>query len=450
MGRSGFLARDGRRAALAQIKTATAPAAPQRPIVFDVTHLISRLPTLASTGIDRIDLAYAAHFAVEGRMAAGVHYGLRRPHLLSVGQARAFVRLSQSRWSRAYRGGSFSATMQWLESPPSAALRTQSPPTTAALQSIWTCWAQQWKGRLLDNRSLRVPRGALYLNVAQHMFEHPIFFRWLARRRDLCNVMMIHDLLPLDYPEFFWPANLPIFRRRLATAFRHASAFVVSTHAVKARLELELSRQGAPRRPIHVEPFPSPLEGANIERTSGSDLRGHPYFVVLGTIEPRKNHLLLLHLWRRLVSQPGAPRLVLVGARGWESEQVADMLDRCFSIRRHVLEIAGLRSADLAELLRGARALLMPSFDEGYGLPLVEALSLGTPAIASDIAVFREVTQGCATFLSPIEGPAWEREVSRLATDQDYAVRKREEAARFRSPTWSAYFRRLDDFLRRL
>jgi glycosyltransferase involved in cell wall biosynthesis len=434
---------------LSQIGTASA-APPQRPIVFDLTHLISRLPTLASTGIDRIDLAYAAHFASEGRMVAGIHYGLRRAHLLSVEQARAFVRLSQSRWSNEYGGASFSAILQWLESSPKAALKTKLPPTQAALQSILTRRAHQWKGRLLDNRALRVPRGALYLNVAQHVFEHPIFFRWLERRKDLCNVMMIHDLLPLDYPEFFRPANLSIFRRRLATAFRHASAFVVSTRAVKARLEVEVSRQGAAPRPIHVEPFPSPLEGEMIERTPGDNSRGHPYFVSLGTIEPRKNHLLLLHLWRRLVSQPGAPRLVLVGARGWESEQVADLLDRCFSIRGHVLEIAGLRSADLAALLRGARALLMPSFDEGYGLPLVEALSLGTPAIASDIAVFREVTQGCATFLSPIEGPAWEREVLRLATDQDYAVRKREEAAQFRSPTWSTYFQGLDDFLSRL
>ncbi len=417
-----------------------------------MTHLISRLPTRASSGIDRIDLAYAAHFAGEGHMAAGVHYGMRRPHLLSVEEARAFVQLSQSRWSTEGADGSFSAVLQWLASPPKAAAKRRPALTKAALQSNLTRRAHQLKGRLLDNRTLRVPPGAVYLNVAQHVFEHPIFFRWLERRTDLCNVMMIHDLLPLDCPEYFSPANLPIFRRRLATAFRHASAFIVSTEAVKARLQLELSRQGSRPRPIHVQPFPSPLEAASsAEPARDEPWRGHPYFVVLGTIEPRKNHLLLLHLWRRLVAErPGAPRLVLVGARGWESEQIADMLDRCLSIQGHILEIAGLRSADLVTLLRGARALLMPSFDEGYGLPLVEALSLGTPAIASDISVFREVTQGCATFLSPIEGPAWEREISRLAADPDAVARRREEAARFRPPTWAAYFREIDGFLSRL
>ena len=395
-----------------------------------MTHLVSRLPTRASTGIDRIDLAYAAHFSGEGRMAAGVHYGLRRPHLMSLDEARAFVQLSQSRWSSEGADEWFSAVLRWLESPPKAALKRRAPLTKAALQSILTRRAQQWRGRLLDNRTLLVPQEALYLNVAQHVFEHPIFFHWLERRKDLCNVMMIHDLLPLDCPEYFLPVNLPIFRRRLATAFRHASAFIVSTETVKARLQLELSRQGSRSRPIHVQPFPSPLEAAAKAQEAGDEpWRGHPYFVVLGTIEPRKNHLLLLHLWRRLVAErAGAPRLVLVGARGWESEQIADMLDRCLSIKGHVLEIAGLRSADLVTLLRGARALLMPSFDEGYGLPLVEALSLGTPVIASDIAVFREVTQGCATLLSPIEGPAWEREVSLLATDPATVARKRERS----------------------
>ena len=149
---------------------------------------------------------------------------------------------------------------------------------------------------------------------------------------------------------------------------RHADVFLVSTEAVKACLERELGNQGARARPIHVQPFPSPLEGESVR--PAEPWRGHPYFVMLGTIEPRKNHLLLLHVWRRLVAEtPNAPRLVIVGARGWENEQVADVLDRAESLKAHVVEMSRLRSADLVALLSGARALLAPSFGEGYGLP---------------------------------------------------------------------------------
>ena len=117
------------------------------------------------------------------------------------------------------------------------------------------------------------------------------------------------------------------------------------------------------------------------------DLAASPYFVVLGTIEPRKNHLLLLNIWRRLAEQQRSPpKLVIIGTRGWENEQVLDVLDRSVLVRPHVVEGSGMGDRGLMRLLANARALLMPSFAEGYGLPVVEALSLGTPVVASDIA----------------------------------------------------------------
>jgi glycosyltransferase involved in cell wall biosynthesis len=423
----------------------------QRQVIFDLTHLVSRLPELASTGIDRIDSAYAAHFAGPGGMAAGLHYGLWRPHLFSVEQAREFVALSRSLWSPEADdplGSAFATVQNWLAAPPDPDLKRPDvhlfwPRASRAKRRL-----HRYRGRILNNTSLRVPDHAIYLNVAQHLFEHPIFFEWLKRRDDLRKVFMIHDLLSVDYPEFFSPANLGIFRRRLATAFLHADAFVVSTRGVKRRLEQELCRQGSRPRPIHVQPFPSPLEGKRRASDAERLHRGHPYFVMLGTVEPRKNHLLLLHAWRNLVVQdPRAPRLVLVGGRGWEYEQVADILDRSSALRNHILEIRGLPSSDLIELMRGAQALLTPSFDEGYGLPLVEALSIGTPVVASDIPVFREVTQGRATFISQLNGEAWSLAVKRLADDKDYVAAKRAEARLFEPPTWPGYFEEVTSFL---
>src|SRR5271157_1189136 len=99
----------------------TASTIGQRPIVFDVTHLVSRLPKLTSTGIDRIDLIYASHFARPGAMAAGIHYGLARPHLYSVEQAREFVALSGSLWLSDSGDAPSSACLaipQWLAAAP--------------------------------------------------------------------------------------------------------------------------------------------------------------------------------------------------------------------------------------------------------------------------------------------------------------------------------------------
>ena len=86
---------------------------------------------------------------------------------------------------------------------------------------------------------------------------------------------------------------------------------------------------------------------------------------------------------------------------------VLDMLDRAPAMRAHVTETGPLPQGDLDALMTGAHALLMPSFAEGFGLPVGEALAAGVPVIASDILAHREVGEDAAVYLDPLDGPAW-------------------------------------------
>ena len=103
-----------------------------------------------------------------------------------------------------------------------------------------------------------------------------------------------------------------------------------------------------------------------------------------------------------------------------------------------------LSTPALAALVRGARALLMPSFAEGYGIPVAEALSLGTPVIASDLPVFREVAGPAAELLHPLDGPGWLAALRRHARN---GRRRSGCRAATRPPTWAAHFRIVDDVL---
>ncbi|HFB98443.1 MAG TPA: glycosyltransferase, partial [Bryobacterales bacterium] len=130
-------------------------------------------------------------------------------------------------------------------------------------------------------------------------------------------------------------------------------------------------------------------------------------------------HLLLLNIWRKWAhagTRP-LPHLFVVGRRGWENENIVDMLERCEAIRPWVHELGPLPQADVVALMKNARALLMPTFAEGLGLPALEARSMNVPIIASDIPVFREVLAGDrrATLLDPIDGPSWERAILDMA-----------------------------------
>ena len=89
---------------------------------------------------------------------------------------------------------------------------------------------------------------------------------------------------------------------------------------------------------------------------------------------------------------------MVVGHRGWENENVIDVLDRSRGLAPFLVEASGLSDAGLASLIRGATAVVAPSSVEGFGLPVAEALSLGVPVIASDIAAHREVGGRRATF----------------------------------------------------
>jgi len=185
-------------------------------------------------------------------------------------------------------------------------------------------------------------------------------------------------------------------------------------------------------------PTPRPLAG--------------PYFVSVGTIEPRKNHHVLLEAWRGLAAQLGArtPKLVLVGQRSWDCAQVIDAIGRA-PLAGHVIETGVLSDADLMRWLQHAQALLMPSWIEGYGLPVAEALAAGVPVIASDLAVFREIAGDIPEYADPARSASW-LELVRQYAEPD-APRRREQVLRiggFQPTTWPQHFAAVDAFLERL
>jgi glycosyltransferase involved in cell wall biosynthesis len=187
---------------------------------------------------------------------------------------------------------------------------------------------------------------------------------------------------------------------------------------------------------------------------TSSELPHEACFIMVGTIEGRKNHKLLLSVWQDLVSEvqsatvPRAvPRLVIVGRRGWQADDVLRLLDH-HDFNGHVTEVGPLPDAQMARLLMDARALLFPSWAEGFGMPLVEALAAGVPVIASDLPVFREVGQGVPDLLPVSDKAAWRDAIL------DYAHPCSEARAdqiarmtRFRAPSWAEHFAQIDGLI---
>lgn len=423
----------------------------RRPIAFDVTHLVSRLNRRATTGIDRVDLAYARHFSASVNFACGLHYGWRAPHVFDPSRVRGLV----DRFNRKV-GDAEAPTSEpvwedlraWIGDGATGGAAPEMR-EHRGVDEGWRAYLDQCAMRVIDDFRFKVPENAIYLNVAQSGFEVHRFFGWLDRRPDVVPVFLVHDLLPLDYPEYFRAGYEDRFHRRVQTILRYAKAVVTTSEAAHARIVAEFDRHKVPRPPTLVQHLPSPLGAGRMAADEDRELAAQPYFVMLATIEPRKNHQMILNVWREM--GPSAPKLVLVGANGWENETVVNLLTRAPALRRSVRHVSGLSRRAMRKLVANARALLMPSFAEGYGLPVVEALSLGVPTLASDIPIFRETAGDSALFLSPLDGVGWKKAVEDFARPGSIARKDAVERARaFQPPSEDGYFAEIEAFLNAL
>lgn len=253
-----------------------------------------------------------------------------------------------------------------------------------------------------------LPEGAVYLNVGQILLALPFFMRWLHKRPDVTPVFMLHDVIPLDMPGHVEPASVRHHATMVKTTADYARALIVTTDYVKRTVSEAIARHRQSALPTLAQKLPV---ADAFSTTSGwvSQLALMRYFVICGSIEPRKNHLLLLDVWRKLIEKSGssAPHLVIVGSVGWSGADILDQFDKCDITRAHIHPVSGLSSPALIHLLQNAVGLLMPSLNEGFGLPIIEAKRLGVPVIVSDIPAHREVSGAGACFLPPDDVSGW-------------------------------------------
>lgn len=393
--------------------------------LLDVTRLTSRAGRVL-TGIDRVEAAWLDALLVEKTPL----FGLARV-------AGAYVLLDRSGLSTLR--DRLVGVAPWGPVHPLFRLARKLNPLQRRAQSdLWRAASARVPRAALTVLLGRLPAGFVYINLA-HTNLTPRVLRAVRKRPGARVTVFLHDTIPLDFPQFQAEGVPARFRALLDTA---AQADLLLCNSTVTADDLRRHIPAPP--PIQVVPL-----GVTRTRPDPAALPpnlppSRPYFLVTGTIEPRKNHVTLLSAWELLASRlPPAkmPVLVIAGSRGWRNTDVFERLDGSALRGTHILECEGLSDGALAALTEGARACLFPSLAEGYGLPAAEAAAAGRPLACSGLPVLREILGDYPVYLPARDVYCWAAYIERMIAPGSESVSTSARSGQYRPMTWQGHFK---------
>jgi glycosyltransferase involved in cell wall biosynthesis len=302
------------------------------------------------------------------------------------------------------------------------------------------------RARVVDRR---VP--VALLNLLWHRAEWPPV-EWLAGHADVVHaahpllipsaraarVVTVHDLFFLSHPE------------RTSAEIRRDYAALAASHARRADAVIAVSqytrRQVIEQLGVDADRVHVCSSGARVWTRLGRapNVPADGYVLFIGTLEPRKNLGVLLDAYERLAARGGAvPPLRLAGRAGRGAREWLDRIARP-PLDALVQYVGYVDDESREALYAGARTLVLPSLDEGFGLPALEAMSAGIPVVASNAGALPEVVGGAAVLFTATDPDALAYALGRLASDHAFAHdRAAAGLARARAYTWDAAARAL-------
>ncbi len=254
-------------------------------------------------------------------------------------------------------------------------------------------------------------------------------------------LLTVHDLTFVVHPECFKPALRRYLSRAVPRSLPRASLVLADSYATRADLvqHMHVSTERVTVIYPGVTPQFRPLP-TDVTEPVRQRLRLPPEFLLfVGTLEPRKNLVRLLHAFQHL---PTSMHLVIAGRKGWLYEPIFATVEQS-DLTRRVVFLDFVHDADLPALYNLAQAFVYPSLYEGFGIPVAEALACGTPVVTANVASLPEVAGDATVLVDPLDIRAIATGIEEaLANAEQLRAAGPRQAARF---TWEESARVLLD-----
>lgn len=392
---------------------------------LDLTRLVSRVGRGPLTGIDRVELAYLTKLL-----------SIKDPFFSLIKMGRLYFLLDRTGTDQLHQ--KLTGKASWgAASWKSQIFRKRSDLWRRAFSDIQYLSV----GTAIDAKLSRklcglLPIGTTYLNVG-HSNLNATTFDAIRQIQGSRISVLIHDTIPLDYPQFQRAGSVGKFECKLRMVAENADLVIFNSAISKGGADLYFRKWR-----LSPETLVAHL-GVEVQKPAFDEIPknldpGKPYFVTVGTIEPRKNHALLLEIWRRWPAEKQLPALIIIGSRGWNNQSVFDLLD---TDPTGVTEVNGLSDGAVSALQQGSSGLLFPSLAEGFGLPPAEAALLKVPVVCGHLEIYKEVLGDYPVYADLSDMYQWETIIQKMADSSEAKHEKRKSGgATITLPSWNDHF----------
>ncbi|HAJ96668.1 MAG TPA: hypothetical protein DCO72_02890 [Ruminococcus sp.] len=298
-----------------------------------------------------------------------------------------------------------------------------------------------YTGEFLDIENFE--KGAVFLdmNSSWHTLPNRSFLLPQLKNRQVTIWVLIHDIIPVRHPEYMKSETLLKFMEYLTAHMVYTDRIFVTTHAVHDDVKKLFEELNLPCKPMSMIPLGADFsvdlqDRGAVDKNILNQLSGRKYILTVGTIEPRKNHKVLLKAYQKSLAKMGID-VVMVGRTGWEMERFLQDVKTDSHYGKGLYLFKHVNDATLQKLYEKAYLVVFSSYAEGYGLPTIEAMMHGVPVICSDIPVMREVGGSYCDYFNPDSADSLIEAVKKYTSNpQRYHARKEQLSASYHPPKW--------------
>ena len=275
----------------------------------------------------------------------------------------------------------------------------------------------------------------------------------LLKKQGVRIVAHIYDIISITHPQYCLERGVYNFMDFIGAHLQYVDDIIVNAQATVDELQKLTQRLGISLPPCHVIPLGADFAKQEIitedqvPKNVVEAVQDRPYILMVGTIEPRKNHKLLLEAYDKGLKEMGY-NIIMAGYMGWNMEEFEQKLESHPDYGKRIFHFTGLDDKAIAFLYQHAKFLAFCSYTEGFGLPIIEAIQRGTPVLAADVPVLREVGGDyCVWFEQDDAGELCEA-VCALANSSGWYEKLKNNNKCFHAVTWEKCHSMMDKVLK--